>query len=309
VTAGAEGERSAVGVDAATTSFLERWRGPAPTGRRLAVLEAALGDALERARASWPRVSVAPARFGAWLGARAPVNSPADEAVRLLRAEPLYLACACAQGIGEAVASFDEALLSHVPGWIAQFGLDRDGVEEAKQILREKLFVGGADGAPKIEQYGGRGSLESWLRVAAVRTALNVLAARKPTAALDEGREVSEGVLQYDVELDYIKARHRADFAEVFGQALSALPKRDRALLRFHYLERLTPARIGTIYRVHRTTAARWIAEAQRRLLEDTRRRLMGRLGISRAECDSLVRAVRSRLPVTLGSFLRAQVA
>jgi RNA polymerase sigma-70 factor (ECF subfamily) len=230
--------------------------------------------------------------------------------VRLLRAEPLYLACACAQGIREAVASFDGAFLSHVPGWIAQFGFDRDGVEETKQILREKLFVGGVDGAPKIEQYGGRGALESWLRVAAVRTVLNLIAARKSSRAEpDEGQGVAEGVLQYDVELDYIKARYRADFAAAFREALGALPKRDRALLRFHYLERLTPARFGAGYRVHRTTAARWIAEAQRRLLEETRRRLMARLGISRAECDSLVRVVRSRLHVTLESFLRARVA
>ncbi len=297
------------GADIATTRFLEHWRGQAPTGPRLAALEAALRDAFERARASWPRVSLPAERFGAWLGARAPADLPADEALQQLRADPLYLACACAQGMREALASFDEAFLSRVPAWVAQFALGRDGVEESKQILREKLFVG-ARGAAKIAQYNGRGALESWLRVAAVRTALNVLAARKPpTGASDEVQGVAEGVLQYDLELDYIKARYRGDFATAFREALAALPKRDRALLRFHYLERLTPARIGTIYHVHRTTAARWIAEAQRGLLEATRNRLMARLGISRAECDSLVRAVRSRLQVTLESFFRARVA
>jgi RNA polymerase sigma-70 factor (ECF subfamily) len=294
----------------ATIRFLEHWRGLAPTGTQLAALEAALGDAFERARTSWPRVSVSAERFGAWLGARAPVDLPADEAVQRLRAEPLYLACACAHGVRDALASFEEAFLCRVPGWVGQFGLDRDEVEESKQILREKLFVGGVGGAGKIAQYDGRGALESWFRVAAVRTALNVLATRKRSAGEpDEVQGVAEGILQYDLELDYIKARYRGEFGSAFRGALAALPGRDRAVLRFHYLERLTPARIGTIYRVHRTTAARWIAEAQRRLLEDTRHRLMARLGISRAECDSLVRAVRSRLDVTLNSFLRSRVA
>lgn len=298
------------GAEPATIRFLEHWRGPEPTGPGLAALEAALGDAFGRARASWPRVALAPEQFGAWLGARAPATLPANEAVLLLRAEPLYLACACALGIREALASFEQAFLSRVPGWIGQLGLDRDGVEESQQILRDRLFVRREGRAATIAQYDGRGALESWVRVAAVRTALNLIAARKPSAsAPEEARDVPDGLLQYDAELEYIKARYRDEFVAVFREALGALSGRERAVLRFHYLERLTPARIGTIYRVHRTTAARWIAEAQRGLLDATRRGLMAHLAISRSECDSLVRAVRSRLDVTLSSFFGARVA
>jgi len=195
-----------------------------------------------------------------------------------------------------------------VPRWVQQFALGRDGIDEVKQLLREKLFVGTAGGAAKIGQYDGRGALEGWLRVAAVRAALNLHEARRPPAvASEEARAVAERVLQYDPELEFIKARYRDDFAAAFREALAALSSRDRALLRFHYLEHLSPARIGTVYRVHRTTAARWIAEAQRGLLEATRSRLMARLGISRAECDSLVRAVQSRLLLTLEPFLRTR--
>jgi len=75
------------GTDLAATRFLGRWPGPAPVGpRRLAALEEALRDAFERGRASWPRVSLSLERFGAWLGARAPADLPADEAVQRLRA-------------------------------------------------------------------------------------------------------------------------------------------------------------------------------------------------------------------------------
>ena len=67
----------------------------------------------------------------------------------------------------------------------------------------------------------------------------------------------------------------------------------------------MTPARIGTMYAVHRTTVMRWLASAEEALLAATRANLTARLGLSSAECDSLIALVRSRLDLTFDSVLR----
>jgi hypothetical protein len=55
---------------------------------------------------------------------------------------------------------------------------------------------------------------------------------------------------------------------------------------------------------VHRATAARWIVELRRQLLDAVFRRLGGRLQLSPSEFASLTAVVRSQLHISLGSLL-----
>src|SRR5204862_1158487 len=87
------------------------------------------------------------------------------------------LARACADGSPDALAIFDQKILSAVPLFVARFHGGPAFTDEVKQILREKLFVC-RDGAPKIREYEGRGALRSWIRVAAVRVAVDLLRER-----------------------------------------------------------------------------------------------------------------------------------
>ena len=81
---------------------------------------------------------------------------------------------------------------------------------------------------------------------------------------------------------------------------------RTRTLLRFRYVDGLVPGRVAAIYAVHRTTAMRWIEEAEAALLAGVRRHLMARLNTSGEECDSILALVRSRLEITLSALLQA---
>jgi RNA polymerase sigma-70 factor (ECF subfamily) len=219
--------------------------------------------------------------------------SPADVA----------LAWAAARGDARALAAIERRHMPAVRIAVARV-LGDDRAEDAMQQVRTKLFVR-EDGPPRIAEYQGRGSLPGWLRVVAVRVALSLR--RKSKRA--EGREASDEPLielagPLDPELDHLKSRYRDELKAAFQSALAALSARDRNLLRMHFVERLTIDELGVMHHVHRATIARWIAALRERLFDATRDDLTRRLGVDRAEFDSLVALVRSQLDVSLHRFL-----
>src|SRR5947209_904462 len=73
--------------------------------------------------------------------------------------------------------------------WVARVGREPSFVEEVRQTVREKLLVAAADAPPRIVEYTGRGALAAWLRIIAVRAALNLRRRRgdvAPDGASDE---------------------------------------------------------------------------------------------------------------------------
>ena len=50
-----------------------------------------------------------------------------------------------------------------------------------------------------------------------------------------------------DAELRFLKDTHRQDFRRVFKKAVAELDAKDRALIRYHYLDGLTLERVGKI--------------------------------------------------------------
>src|SRR5262249_4148461 len=139
-----------------------------------------------------------------------------------------------------------------------------------------------------------------------LRTAIDLGRVENKHATLDEeARLVSTlAAAEQNPELEYIKAEHRGEFTSAFREALASLSPRDRNLLRLHFVEGMPPEHIGALYRVHRTTVMRWLQAAQVAVLAETKRMLMERLHLSPSECDSLLQILRSRLQVTLSSFL-----
>jgi RNA polymerase sigma-70 factor (ECF subfamily) len=282
-------------------AFLAEWNGVEPVPGLEAVLEAACA----RARQAYREVELDDERFCGYLGARTPTETAPALAIERLCLEDLYLACACVHGIRAALQIFDERLLSRTRAYLARLGPDAELVDEARQALRARLFVA-ADGAPpRITQYSGRGPLDAWVRVSAMRVALNLIDARSrhpPTVVLDEEMLPAGG----DLELDYVRERYRATFLGALKRAIAELPPAERAILRFHFVDGLTPGHIGEIYGVHRTTTLRRIAASKNQLLERTRAHIMEELQLSPDDCDSLVGLLRSRLRMTLSSLFRS---
>jgi RNA polymerase sigma-70 factor (ECF subfamily) len=270
-------------------------------------LEAALSELCAAGRAAWPDVPLDPLVFAAYARLRVPDDAEPVASVRSLRGPDLYLACACAAGSEQALRAFDAAFVSKLPLYLRSLHPTPDLVAETRQRLMERLFVGQGGSEPKIRQYSGRGALEGWVRVAALRLALTALSSERADRAHagDSEDEVARSMVpQTNPELELMEASLRQPFAEAFREAMATLSERDRSILKFTYIEQLSPSRIGDIYGVHRTTAMRWREAAEAEVLARTRTALMAKLRLTPSECDGVFAAVRSRLHMTLRSLL-----
>src|SRR5438876_233997 len=131
-----------------------------------------LSELYEVGRSAWPDLSLDRATFERFLEERVALGV-APEKTRAQAAD-LYLACACAHGAAGAVERFDRAHLAGLAAVVARVDPSPAFTDEVRQRLRTKLFVAEAGAIPKIAEYTGRGPLLSWVRVAALRTALNL---------------------------------------------------------------------------------------------------------------------------------------
>jgi RNA polymerase sigma-70 factor (ECF subfamily) len=164
-------------------------------------------------------------------------------------ATDLYLACACAHGVHTALAAFDEHYLSHVRAFLSHMRPDAEFVDECRQLLREKLFVGAA---PKIAEYTGRGSLLGWLRVATVRTALNLRRSRALIAGARRAPSPVEAESIDEPERSYLQDRYRDAFRAAIEESFAVLSSEQRNLLRMHFMDGMTLHQLATLFQVHR---------------------------------------------------------
>jgi RNA polymerase sigma-70 factor (ECF subfamily) len=270
-------------------------------------LEGALVDLATKGRAAWPDVPLGDDALAAYLGARAPASGDVLAWLGTLRPSDIFLACAATQGQPRALAAFDAALLSKVALYLSTIHATPELVAETRQRLLEKLFVGNGSEPPRIHRFEARGSLDAWVRISAVRTALDLMdAERAASARPDEAEELARVLVPgADPELALIRATYKEEFTSAFREAIAGLAQRDRQILRYTFIERLVPARIAVMYHVHRTTVLRWIQEVEDEVLRHTHARLRERLRISPSECDRVVELVRSAIDASLSSLLR----
>jgi RNA polymerase sigma-70 factor, ECF subfamily len=202
-----------------------------------------------------------------------------------LRARDLFLAAACATGARGAIEVFEREVLPVVDLAVRRFSLDRATVAEVKQRVRVKLFCGDN---PRIEGYRGRGSLDSWVRMLAVRTALDLLdGARAPGAA--EMQALPDIVSDDDnPEVAIIAARDRTVFQGALERAFESLAAREKTILRLYFVDELGVEGIGAIYQVHKATVSRWLLAIRTKVVEELHRILSVDLRLSPSELRSL---------------------
>lgn len=262
-------------------------------------LEELLCARVEAAQRAWPTVTVDPARFVAYLAERLPAQLPVAEALAAVHSDDLYLACACSDGATGALAVFDRELLTRLGG-VARIDRSPDFLDEVRQRVRERLLVGPQ---PRIAEYNGSGPLAGWVRVVAMRVALNT---RRDAHRGDRPQPSGGTGPGPDPELDVIHGEYRAEAETALRTALCRLDEDDRTVLRLHYLDGWTLEKIGRHYGIARSNASRRVAAARRFLLAETRRELE-RLApaITTASRDSLLHALRSKIQLNLESVLK----
>jgi RNA polymerase sigma-70 factor (ECF subfamily) len=216
------------------------------------------------------------------------------------RGSDLFLAAACAAQDPVALELFERTYLAQVPRLIGRVALSAHQEDELRQQLRIRLLVGPT---PKIAEYRGSGPLGAWVRVCALRLALDLKMAdggkRNDAQALDA---LVVGAPGGEVEID--AARHRVAFQSALQESLATLTTREKTLLRLHFLDGMNIDELGVVFRVHRATVARWLVAVRTRVLENVREKLSLDLGASLSEAHSLVRLLRSEVQVSIRRIL-----
>ena len=254
-------------------------------------------EAIVRAgRDAYPKIALAPATFVEHLA----LHVRTSEALATVHGADLYLACGVCQGDRAAVAAFEEHFMARVPDYVLRVRVGRDVVDEVQQKLREHLMMGSEGKPPKLNEYSGKGALGGWLRVTAVRTALNHLRGSGPQQE-ELGDEVS---LAADPELAYVKEHAQDLFADAFKRVLAGLDENGRTILRLHYIDGLTMDQLAKLYQTPRSTIARRVAEARQAILESTESLLRDERRLSPSALASVIRLGKSRLEVTITRLL-----
>jgi RNA polymerase sigma-70 factor (ECF subfamily) len=266
-------------------------KGPAYTRD---VDDQAIEQAFARGKQAWPGIEVDLSTFRTHcervLGA-----APEWDWTRF--ASELFLCCGCARGDVEATRALESDTLPHVVKAISRIDSDPEFVEEALQILRDKLLVGPR---AKIADYAARGPLVAWLSVAAARVALDLIRARN--ARKLQHADLPDRLAQSDTSPlnDIVKSRYADSFQRALKQAISALPSRERNLLRLQLVGRCSIDQLGRMYLVHRATAARWLEGARNRVFESVREQMKIEHHLTDGEFDSIARGVRSQLDLSI---------
>jgi RNA polymerase sigma-70 factor (ECF subfamily) len=253
------------------------------------------------AQGEWPEVQLAPEVFAEHLGARLKGTKDLVHALDNVHASELWLACACGQGERNALRALEQRYLPVAARAVARFGDPHGFVADAVQELRERMLVGKP---PRIEMYTGIGSLEAWIRVAAVRIAINLRKKRNATVGATMTGDTGELAGARDPELEFMKAKYRGDFTAALREALADLTQEDRTMLRFYLIDLLNIAEIGELFGKSRATIGRRIQDARTKVFDGTRRRLKERLRVDGSELDSLIAILYSQVNLSLSRVL-----
>jgi RNA polymerase sigma-70 factor (ECF subfamily) len=249
---------------------------------------------LSQARTRWPDVELAPEIFSDHLRSLGAHNLEA------LHTDDLYLACACAQGNAAALAAFDRELMPTAIAAAERIQRAADFRDEVVQQLRERLFTG----ERKILGYTGNGPLVAWLRVSATRTALNLQRSRRNAAGVSTPEHLERTpAAQPSQDAQLLSSRYRQPLEEALQAALASLDAEQRLFLRQHYIDRTSIQTIADQMGVDRSTASRRVSAARAELLRRTRQHFMQRMQLSETNVDTIIRALRSHLDITLSAL------
>ena len=271
-------------------------------------LEAALGETLASAAAAWPELLLDHEEYVRHLALGLPPGADPLEYLPTVHAAELYLAAACAAGAPGAAEAFEATQGPQLDRALRRLDLSATRHSELRQQMLGLLLVGERGRPPQISKYSGRGSLGGWLRVTVTRGARKQLGRKeRMIPASDQLLERMADQVDDDPEMQYIKGRYRGEFKAAFVEAVGTLSARERTVLRCHLVDRLSIEDIGSMYNVHRATAARWISGARAAAVEQTRQAMMRRLRIPDEEYESILRLIRSRIDLSLSRHLRTQ--
>lgn len=262
----------------------------------------AIAPFIARAKMECPEVVLADDEFVAYLARVRPLAELA--ASDTVYAGDLLLAAGCAAKQPGALAAFERRFVSDLTAALRTVDANQSFVDEILQELRDTLFLGDE---PRIVRYSGSGPLGGWLRVVALREALGKRRKNWREVPVEAGLATVVAAGRTP-EQEVAFQQNEGALQAALREAVKAQPSRSRALLRYYYCDGVGVEELGRIYRVHASTASRWLAQARDEILADTRKRLAAALKREESQVESMLGLARS-LEVSLDTLLKSSVS
>lgn len=204
-----------------------------------------------------------------------------------LRLEDLVLARGCAQGLEPAWDRFLLLYREKLYRAAAAIAGHESVARELADSLYADLFgtrVEHGQRRSKLESYGGRGSLEGWLRTVLAQEYVNRYRSQRRTVPFDEAMETpARGETAKAVSVS-----EQARVAQVTDAALAGLSSEEQFLLAAYYLDSRTLAEIGRMLSMHESTVSRRIGKT----ISNLRKRIIKELcrgGMSKGAAEEIL--------------------
>ncbi|MFT3696416.1 MAG: hypothetical protein QM831_24965 [Kofleriaceae bacterium] len=269
------------------------------TGERV---EATVARISAAGREKWPSVTLTDDAIAERLCAR--IAEDPESNIEELRDADLYLAFGLAAGDPAALRAFEDDMVPQIDVALRRLRLGGGTADEVKQALRVELLAGPD---AKISDYAGRGDLAAWLRISATRKALKLVRRADREESLDEILLDHWPANTADPGRKHMRATYTDQLKKAIREAFGALEVRQRNLLRQHILDELTIDDLAKLYRVHRATCARWLADARADLGKATRKRLVASIGTHGEELESVLRFLDSDIELSISRILQSK--
>jgi RNA polymerase sigma-70 factor, ECF subfamily len=248
----------------------------------------------------WSTLALSESQWRQLLANQLRVSTDMVAHLQALHAADFFLACALVERVPSALPEFERQYMTRIREYVLKVTVERQAVDDIAQQLRESMLVGKAGALPTIASYSGKGALGGWVRVAAVRLALN---RKRSVPAADVSDDVP--ALAHDPELAYLHAQAQATFQQAFRAVLESLVPEQRNLLRLHYLQGLSLDQIASLLGAPRSTLGRHLQAARAEILAQTSARLTREHGLSATAVASMVRKAASQMHVTFTKLLK----
>lgn len=271
-------------------------------------MSADIATLIKRAEARYPDLALPKERLLLFLKRCLREATVPPSELGSLHIEDVYLACGYGLGLDAARLQVEAEHFTRIQRRLERMQLPSALIADVLQELRCRMVeMLHPDYSSRV--YSGRGSLGGWLYISALRIAERLKQrAQSELPSHDErvSRDVHAQLLPApDPEMEHLVHSYRAAFEDALQQGLAVLSSRERNLLRYHFLERLSIDQLAEIYTVHRATAARWIVRAQQRLADETHARFAAQIPVAADSMPRLLGMIRSKLDLNLSVVLQ----
>ena len=197
-------------------------------------------------------------------GDAAPGAGAVDAFIDGLHADDLALACACAEGQGEA---WDHFVLTYRPElYRAARAIAGDQGRELADSLYAELFgLPGRDGTRRslLTYYHGRSRLGTWLRSVLSQRHVDAIRAGRRLTSLDDPDEITAEPVAPAAPAEPDAMDRMRVAAICVSAAIAQLDAPSRLRLAYYYVHGLTLAETGRLMGEHEATASRKLEKAR----------------------------------------------